>query len=118
MTRASTRYSWRWSPKPGSKKKRAKTTRAKTTKRSTREDERRSEDAEPGKDPGRLLDQGEGGGGRLHRRRECCRPAAVGGLRGGAEGGRQPGPERRPRRADRRLLQTRLRQATGMDLAV
>ena len=74
--------------------------------------------AEPGEDPGRLLDRGEGGRGRLDRRRERRGAAAAGGLRGGAEGRRQPGPQRRPRRPDRRLLQARLRRPAGMDLAL
>src|SRR6201995_2183919 len=113
MTHAFTRYSWRWSPRP-----RSKTNSGTTTRGRRREDERRSEDAEPGEDPGRLLDQSERGGGRLDRRRERRRPAAARGLRRGAESGREPGAERRPRRADRGLLQTRLRPAAGMDLAV
>ena len=61
-----------------------------------------------GEDPGRLLDRGQGGRGRLDRRRERRRAAAAGRLRGGAEGRRPSGPQRRPRGPDRGLLQARL----------
>ena len=56
---------------------------------------------EPGEDPGRLLDQGEGGRGRLDRRRERRRAAAHGVYEEVLKAGRPPDPQHVASRARR-----------------
>ena len=72
---------------------------------------------QPGPDPGRLLDRGEGGRHLPDRGRDRRRAAARGGLRGGARGRRAPGPRRPLEGQIADLLQARVRRPARVGLA-
>ena len=72
---------------------------------------------EPGEDPRRLLDPGQGGRDLPDRGPERRRAADRRGLRGGPGGRRPPGRRDVVRRASSRLLRARLRRPARVDLA-